>query len=347
MAHLIFAVPGDLATLTGGYGYAREIIRCWKAAGHSVQHIPLGDGFPNPSPAVMDEACRRLAATPDGATALIDGLAYGVLPAAFLQNTRRRWLALVHHPLALETGVDPAQQVILKMSERAALAEASQVIVTSPATARELVISYAVPEQKVTVALPGVEASGRASGGEGVPLLLSVGTLTRRKGHDVLVAALSELRDLDWQCRFVGSTDRDPEVTESLRRAISRAGLDQRIDIVGEVDGAGLQKEYHQADIFVLASRYEGYGMVFAEAMAHGLPVIACHAGAVPDTVPDSAGMLVPVDDAPALAGAVRLLLTDRSRRQALSDGAWQHGQGLARWPDTARIIADIMEQTA
>ncbi|MEQ8710709.1 MAG: glycosyltransferase family 4 protein [Rhodospirillales bacterium] len=347
MAQLIFAVPGDLASLTGGYAYAREVIRCWKAAGHSVQYIPLGDGFPDPSESVMEDACRRLAATPDGATVLIDGLAYGVLPAAFLQQTHRRWVALVHHPLALETGVDPARQVILKASERAALAEASQVIVTSPATARELVASYAVPGQKITVALPGVEAAGRASGGRKVPVLLSVGTLTRRKGHDVLVAALAELRDLDWQCRFVGSTDRDPVVTENLRWTIAGAGLEQRIEIVGEVDGDGLRGEYHQADIFVLASRYEGYGMVFAEAMAHGLPVIACHAGAVPDTVPDSAGILVPVDDPAALAEAIGLVLTDAPRRQALADGAWRHGQGLARWPDTAKTISDIMEQTA
>mgnify|MGYP003627737416 CR=1 FL=1 len=347
MAHLIFAVPGDLATLTGGYAYAREIIRCWKSAGHSVRHIPLGEGFPSPSQDVLEDACRQLAATPEDATILIDGLAYGVLPAAFLQQTRRRWLALVHHPLALETGIAPAEQIALKVSEQAALVEAAHIVVTSPATARELVTSYAVSEQKVTVALPGVEAAGRATGGGDVPVLLSVGTLTRRKGHDVLVAALSELRDLDWKCRFVGSTGRDPAVTDNLRRAIAGAGLEQRIEIVGEVDSDGLQDEYRQADIFVLASRYEGYGMVFAEAMAHGLPVIACHAGAVPETVPDSAGILVPVDDPAALAQAVGLMLRDPSRRQMLADGAWLHGQGLARWPDTAKTISDIMEQTA
>jgi glycosyltransferase involved in cell wall biosynthesis len=96
-----------------------------------------------------------------------------------------------------------------------------------------------------------------------------------------------------------------------------------------------------------MPSRYEGYGMAFAGALASGLPVVAARAGAVPGTVPPDAGILVPPEDAPAVREALYALLTDRELRRRLSDAAWAHAQTLPRWTDTARIIAAVLGEVA
>ena len=128
----------------------------------------------------------------------------------------------------------------------------------------------------------------------------------------------------------------DPATTEAVTAAIRRLGLSARVRLAGPQVGPDLDAHYAASDIFVLASRYEGYGMVFAEAMAHGLPVVASGAGAVRDTVPDAAGIVVPVDDRRALAAALRRMIADPEFRRARAEGAWEAGQALPRWPDTA-----------
>ena len=328
-----FALPGDLETVTGGYVYARRLIRHLPAAGWTVHHVAL--------PAAVDpaETQRRLAAIPPGSTVLVDGLAFGVLPPPLLDSLPLRWVALVHHPLALETGLDPATAARLRDSEKQALPAARRVIVTSPHTADSLIGDYGVPAERIDIALPGTDPVARAAGGGRPPRLLTVATLTRRKAHDVLLAALARIRDLAWQSRLVGSLGRDGEVVAEVRRTIARFGLEDRVVLVGELTGAALEKEYAAAEAFVLPSRHEGYGMAFAEALAHGLPVVACAAGAVPETVPAEAGLLVPVDDAEALAGALRRLLADARLRQRLGDAAWAHGRRLPTWDDTARAV--------
>jgi len=176
---------------------------------------------------------------------------------------------------------------------------------------------------------------------------LSVGAIVPRKGFDVLVDALARLSDVPWRCTIAGSLDRDPDCTRALRRQIEHLGLDARMTLTGPLGEARLDGLYRTSDIFVLPSRYEGYGMVFAEAMARGLPVVAAAAGAVPDTVPESAGILIPPDDPDALAAALRDLLRDDGLRRRLSDAAYVHVSQLPSWDDTARRVAETIHQTA
>jgi glycosyltransferase involved in cell wall biosynthesis len=175
-----------------------------------------------------------------------------------------------------------------------------------------------------------------------VPALLTVATITPRKGFDVLAAALGDIKDLAWQATWVGSTTRSPSTTQALQMDIAKLGLAARITLAGETPD--LAPFYAAADVFVLASRYEGYGMAFAEALAYGLPVIGCRAGAVSDTVPDDAGILVPPDEPEALAQALRRLLSDAALYARLAAGAGRAAAGFASWDDTARIVAAALE---
>lgn len=344
MPDVVFAVPGDLNTPTGGYIYDRRVIELLPEFGWRVRHLALPGDYPDPSEASLKETERMLAATPADALLVIDGLAFGAMPADLVRGARRRIVGLVHHPLALETGLAKERAEYLARTERAALAETVHVIATSPSTAELLARDFGVPAARISVAVPGTERAARAHGNEGPPRLLSVGSVTARKGYDVLVAALARVSDLPWQSRIVGSLDRDPVAPEALRKAIGRAGLSSRVALLGSLDATALDAEYDKASLFVLPSHFEGYGMAFAEALAHGLPVVGCAGGAVTSTVPPDAGALVPPGDAEALAGALRRLLADRGKLKRLSDAAWRHGQNLPTWRDTAQRFARALD---
>lgn len=341
---LTFAYPGNLELRTGGYGYDREIVSGLRHRGWQVDLLPLGDGFPSPTPETLVEAEKRLSALEDGALLLIDGLAFGVMDAwATREAERLRIVALVHHPLALETGLSVEQRKALRQSETAALSSARHILVTSEMTAGEIARNFGVSPDGISIAVPGTVRPPASSKVENdIPQILSVGSLTQRKGHDVLIEALSKVVELDWQATIIGSPHLNPTVANALEEKIQTLSLSKRVTLAGECDD--LTTAYAKADIFALASRYEGYGMVFAEALSHGLPIIACKAGAVPDVVPGEAGFLVPVDDVEAIASALRILLSDSQERSRRAEAAARAGALLPEWADTSEIISNTLK---
>jgi glycosyltransferase involved in cell wall biosynthesis len=344
---LAFLLPGDLATLTGGCIYDRRIIDGLRALGWRVTVHQLDPGFPLPTAAALRQARQVLGAIADGRPAVIDGLALGAMPDLVATHADRlRIVALVHHPLALETGLTAEQAGRLKQSEEDALARARLVLVTSPATARSLVADYAVSADRIAVVEPGTDPAPLAEGsGDGVPELLCVASLTPRKGHAVLFDALSDVRDRPWRLTCAGSLERSPETAAALRARVARLGLEDRVCLVGEVRQDALAQYYRRADLFVLASWLEGYGMVLAEALAHGLPVISTTAGAIPDTVPADAGLLVPPGDRRALAAALARFLDDRATRETLAEGARQARAMLPGWDRSCALFAAAIER--
>ena len=350
MKRLVFAIPGDLHTATGGYIYDRHIIEGLRASGWQVQVLGLGDGFPYPTPGTRQEACERLLTLEPGVPVVIDGLAFGVLPEVAAQLRQRHPLiALVHHPLAFETGLSAQQSAHFKDTERRALAHATGVVVTSPATLHDVVEHFAVPRSAITSILPGTDRVVRVSrpSAQGPLQLLAVGSVVKRKGFDVLLPALAQLSELPWHLTIAGDLTRDAEAVAQLQADLDRFDLSTRVSVLGAIDSAQLQILYSQADVFVLASRFEGYGMAYAEALAHGLPVIGTTAGAIPDTVPQTAGLLAEPGDVDSLRNALHQIIQDQALRQSLSQGALFAAAQQPSWADCARLFEGVVESIA
>ena len=332
-----------------GYAYDRRMIAELGDLGWQIDLLNLGEGFPWPDEATRTTARTRLLAMPAGRTIVIDGLALGVLPETASQLAGRNpLLALVHHPLALEQGLSVERADALRASERAALAAVQGVVVTSAATARLVAADYGVPAGRITVARPGSDPAPLAQASQdGVVRLLSVGAVVPRKGFDVLIDALATLPDLSWRLTIAGDRTRDRDAVAQLDADIARHALGNRIAALGAVSPQRLAALYAEADVFVLASRFEGYGMAYAEALAHGLPVIGTSAGAIPDTVPPDAGLLVAPGDIPAFAQALRRVIDDAELRQRLADAARAAALRLPTWRQSAEIFARALETLA
>lgn len=352
--------PQDWASPTGGYRYDREMAAALMQAGWALELRHLAGHWPWPDAAALAAAALQIAALEDGTLVLADGLAYGVLDEVVQPHARRlRWVALVHHPLHLETGCDAAQRRQLRAQECRALQFARRVVVTSARTARD-VAAMGVAAARIAVVEPGTDARPAPSGQQrsvprqlGPVRLLCVATLTPRKGHALLLQALAGLAGQDrprgtkvpdWELHCVGSPTRDPATAQALRAQARAPALAGRVHWHGEVDDAALQAHYAAADLLVLPSLHEGYGMVVAEALAAGLPVLASDAGALAQTLPAAAGWQVPTGDLPALQAALARLIADPALRARLAAGAAQCGQRLPSWREQAARLAAVLD---
>jgi glycosyltransferase involved in cell wall biosynthesis len=346
-----FVVPGTWATRTGGYGYDRRILALLPPLGIRVQPMQVPGTYPFPSDKDLHETGLLLRALPATTVLLIDGLAYGVLPREILASLRCPIIALVHHPLALETGLDAARRAALAASERQALAFADQLIVTSATTARIVADQFDVPKDCIAVAWPGTEraAPSRASLQRRPPRLelLAVGSLIPRKGYDILLAALARIASAGVRLTIAGSLDRDPPTTAQLRRQIAEFCLEPSVVLAGELDDESLALAYDGAHIFVMPSLYEGYGMALAEAMARGLAIVTTPSGALAETASHHAIIKVPAGSIEALAAALAALVDDDDDRRRRSDLIWHAAQALPSWPEAAWTIAQAIVRLA
>ena len=352
-------IPGDLETRTGGYGYDRRMIAGLRDRGWAVQVVGLAGDFPDPAPASREQASRVLRGLPDGALVLIDGLALGALPDEIEREARRLTIvALVHHPLAAETGIDPALAAALEISERRALAAARSVVVTSRTTATAL-RAYGVTPDRITVVEPGTDPAPLARGAaHGSPLsalgdtpsalspqpievaLLCVATLTPRKGYELLIGALTAIPQRNWRLTCAGSLDRDAATVARVRAQLRDGGLEDRVTLAGDMDADALAAEYDRADLFVLPTLYEGYGMAVAEALARGLPVVSTATGAIPDLVGEDAGIIVAPGDLDALTRALSRVIADAEVRARLAADAARVRDRLPTWETAAAAMA-------
>ena len=328
MTEIAFVVPGRLDQLTGGYLFDRHIVEGLRTRGRRVRVIELTAKDPDANDAV-------LASLADGTRTVVDGLALANLAETVAAQARRlRLIAFVHGPLAQETSLLPAAAQQAAAREAALISLMCGVLCPSRFTA-SAVGGYGIAPERIAVVSPGTAKPARPPGPRHSPVrgLLCVANLVPRKGHELLVEALARIRDLNWSLSCVGSLERDPPTARAVRRRIRAVGLGRRITLAGEATPHGVAQAYRAADAFVLPSFHEGYGMVYAEAMAHGLPVIATTAGAIPETVPPQAGLLVPPGDPAALARAVRRVITQPVLAARLALGSRATGIRLPDWP--------------
>ena len=345
MIRATFAVPGDLSTPTGGYHYARRLIEAGPGVGLALDHLALPDGFPFPDADAVSGALAAMRDAPADRPLLVDGLAYGALPADALRRVAAPIAVLLHHPLALETGLAPERAARLEASERAALRVARAVATPSEPTAAQVSEMFGVPRAAITVARPGLDRGPPAARRGDPPVILSVGTLTPRKDHATLIAALSRIADRPWLVVIAGDATRDPACAAALREAA--APLGDRVDFPGQLDSAALDRSYAGADVFCLPSRYEGYGMVYAEAMARGLPLVVVRNAAAEALVPHDAALMTPPGDAEALAAALAMVLDDRERADRMAEAARDAADAFPGWENAACAIAAMLDRIA
>ena len=332
----------DPARPSGGNTYDRRICQGLAALGWAVHEHAVRDA------AALARTVGRL---PDGAVALLDGLIASPAPEALVPHARRlRQVVLVHMPLGHRPPDGEAGAV--RAREREVLAAAAGVVTTSAWTRRRLGELYALPAGRVHVAVPGVDAAPLAPGTAAGDALLCVAAVTPDKGHDVLLDGLATATDLAWRCSCVGSLDRDAAFADGVRRRVGHDGLRGRVRFPGPRTGAELVRAYAAADLLVLASHAETYGMVITEALARGLPVLAAEVGGVTEALGHGQdgsrpGLLVPPGDPKALGAALRSWLGDVELRARLRRAARERRATLRPWEATTSDVARALTAVA
>jgi glycosyltransferase involved in cell wall biosynthesis len=347
-------LPGDVddpRAPSGGNTYDRRLCQGLARAGWSVREMAVPGAWPRAAPADRAAFARALAAVPDRAVVLLDGLVACAAPEVVGPESDRLSLALlVHLPLGDEKGLPPDAAAELDAGERRVLRAAAAVVATSGWAAGRLVEHHGLPPHRVHVAAPGVDPAPLAAGTDGATQLLCVAAVTPRKGHDLLLEALAGLAGRPWRCVCAGPLDRAPAHAGRVRRLARDRDLAGRVHLVGPRTGTDLATAYDGADLVVLPSRAETYGMVVTEALARGIPVVATDVGGVPEALgraPGGArpGMLVPPADPAALGRALRRWLDEPATRHRLRQAARGRRTTLPGWHATARAVSGVLDR--
>jgi glycosyltransferase involved in cell wall biosynthesis len=336
------AVVADASRPSGGNEYDRRLHTGLEELGVRVREHLVAGTWPAPGPAELAALTATLGAVPDRDTVLIDGLVASAAPVIVAEAaTRLHVVVLVHLPLGV---ADKGRRA----SEATMLRRVGAVVATSAWTRSWLVEEYGVPADRVTVSLPGTDPSDLATGTRTGAAFLCVGAVTPVKGHDLLVDALASMTRLSWFCTCVGSLDVDPDFVAGLRTRLGGVGLADRIAFTGVLGGTALDAAYRAADVLVLPSRIETYGMVVTEALARGLPVVGFRTGGVPETLSHAAnsaipGGLVPAGDPATLAVALSTWLGDAGLRTRAREAACARRGTLPSWSETAARVAAVL----
>ncbi|MBP1464389.1 glycosyltransferase family 4 protein [Candidatus Chloroploca sp. M-50] len=341
--HVACLTVGDTQRMTGGYLYHREVFARLQKAGVTITELV---------PSGADLAAQLIAAPKLGGfdpTAydllLIDALARG-LCAHWADRWRavRPLVALVHE-LPSVAGAEGVSVGDLELE--APLLRADRLITVSE-HGRHILEDRGVASARITVAPGGYDrltslAAAPAEGSSKHPLTaLCVAQWIARKGILDLVRAWSQAAPEGARLELIGETDVDLAYTRRVQAAIARAPTDS-IVVHGPISDADLVAAYRRADLFVLPSRYEGYGLVFAEALAHGLPIIAYAVGPVPDLVGPEAGILTAPGNQTHLVTALRQLLNNPAQRTQMAAAARTRAAELPTWDDTAARVLDAL----
>jgi glycosyltransferase involved in cell wall biosynthesis len=330
----------DPARPSGGNTYDRRVCRGLAELGWAVHEHAVPGAWPRAGEAAHATLARLLRRIPDGAVVLLDGLIASTAPEALVPEARRlRQVVLLHMPLG-------------HADEREVLLAAAAVVTTSEWSRRRLGELHGLPAERVHLAVPGVDAAGLAPGTTAGAALLCVGAVTPVKGHDVLLDALATVADLSWRCACVGSLDRAPAFADRVRRRSWEDKLRDRVGFSGPRTGPELDRVYAAADVLVLASHAETYGMVVTEALARGLPVLATDVGGVTEALGygkdgTRPGLLVPPGDPGALGAALRAWLSDAELRGRLRRAARERRASLRPWPAASSDVAGVLAGVA
>lgn len=321
--HLVFLTPSP-DPAGGGSRFNAGLIPALRAMGHQVDMRHDADDLP------------------PGARVIVDGL---LLPDLEGRLPTHQAVAIVHH-VSAKAGQDKGAKATVRAIEQRMLPGFARVIATSAPVQDRLGETYALPN--VALLPPGQPDLPRSkgSGGPGCHIL-SAGVITPRKGHDRLLRALGHLTDLDWTLTIAGDAQRDPIHAAAVAALIDDLQLAARVTILPDATDHALRAEWARADLFALATSWEGYPAGAAEALRRGVPVVATTVGEMAATVPAATGILCAPDDAITLSKCLRRAIFDTALRAALAEGAWAAGQAMPGWPQQAEAFLSLIEAQA
>ncbi len=347
MLRVAVVTVGDTGRKTGGHLYNARVFSGLRERGLEVEEVVVCGASPDD----QRSAIPHLGSTFDPSgfdVVVVDALARIVVaPYLHLWPASRPVVTLVHE-LPSVAGSESSSAA----SERAyeePLLRADRLVAVSE-HGRGVLLSRGVAPERIHVVPPGFDGIPVADEPDverdGPIRALCVAQWIPRKGILILVEAWTLRERPGAVLELVGETSSDPEYEQRVRTAIE-AARPGSIVVSGSVDDAALGGAYASADLFVLPSRYEGYGIVYAEALASGLPVIACEVGPVPELVGPEAAVLVQPDDREALAAALDRLLEDTAHRRRMSAAAARRASSLPRWEDTIAGFHAVLEAAA
>jgi glycosyltransferase involved in cell wall biosynthesis len=342
--HISLIVPAPFDAITGGYEYDRRMVDGLREAGHTTRVVELAGTHPLADATARAAAHAAWDSVADDSRPIIDGLALPAFVSLDAALMERGAVGLIHHPTSLETGFNETERTALLGIEKRILPRLARIIVTSESTAERLPAELGVAHERIKVVVPGTDDAPRSPGSGGpVCCILSIGTLVPRKGHDVLLRAFARLFDLDWQLNVVGSPDRDPVHARMLAAMAEELGIARRVRFAGEVTDAALDALWREADLFALATHWEGYGMAIAEALKRGVPVAVSAGGAAGNLVTPESGVVIPVGDHNNLSKALRRMIFGTALRRGMAEAAWQVGRTLPSWGTQVREFAQAL----
>lgn len=345
---VLFLVPGDINLPTGGYRYDKHMLTNWQKAGRDVTLVCVEGNYPFPSKLEIADAVASVEKLPDADIAVVDGLLGGANPQLMeALGQKMKVVALIHHPLCLENGLERQEARMLEEREGEGLKHVSHVIAVSPATRNAVCDLFGFDDGRIDIVLPGVERGKASRGSDDATLnLLCVGSVIERKGHRFLIEALAGLKAFQWRLDCMGSTAFDEALFETLQNMLVAHNLEDRIVFHGAVCEETIEAAYQKADVFVLPSLYEGYGMVYAEAIVRGIPVIGTTAGAIAQTVPDGCGILVEPENTEALGEALETMISNSELRQKFRAQTLLAEASFPTWESAASRFYEILEET-
>ena len=317
--HFVFLTPSP-APAGGGSRFNAGLVPALRALGHTVDVRHDAD------------------ALPQGARVVVDGLLLPDLEGRFASGEA---VAIVHH-VSAKAGQDKGAKAVVQAIERRMLPGLGRVIATSEPVRSRLAEDYGL--EGVALLPPGQPDLPRSAGSGGPGChILAAGVITPRKGHDRLLQALGRLMDLEWTLTIAGDAQRDPVHAGTIAALVDSLGMRARVTLLADATAAALEAEWQRADLFALASSWEGYPAGVAEALRRGVPVMATMVGEVEATVPLTAGILSPPDDPVTFSKCLRRAIFDRALRAGLADGAWQAGLAMPGWPQQALAFLSIV----